>query len=110
MQDYMWLVPLCALVIAFGLVAYRYVRFGSLLGMAVGARVVRSVGKVESERAMGSRRTLEVHVLEPDPAQPSMVAVAETTRGNGAWKISAFKLSAEQARELARLLEQAAKG
>jgi hypothetical protein len=36
--------------------------------------------------------------------------VAETTRGNGAWKISAFKLSAEQARELARLLEQAAKG
>jgi hypothetical protein len=106
----MWLVPLCALIIAFGLMAYRYVRFGSLLGMAVGARVVRSVGKVESERAMGSRRTLEVHVLEPDPAQPSMVAVAETTRGNGAWKISAFKLSAEQARELARLLEQAAKG
>jgi hypothetical protein len=38
------------------------------------------------------------------------VAVGETIRGSGSWKFSAFKLTADEARRLAGLLEQAAKG
>jgi len=110
MQDYFFLVPIGAIAIAAVLMLHRYLRYGSMLGMAVGARVARSVGKVETERALGTRRTLEVHVLEPEPGAHSMVAVGETTRGSGSYKFSAIKLSAEQARQLAQLLEQAARG
>jgi uncharacterized protein (DUF2384 family) len=87
---------------------YRYLRFGSLVGLIVGARVARTIGKVESQSSMGVRRELEVHVLEPEPGQVSMVAVAVTSRTWGSRKYSAFKLSGEQARRLAQLLEQAA--
>ena len=110
MKDYIFLVPIGAIAIAAVLMLQRYLRYGSMLGMAVGARVARSVGRVETERAMGTRRTLEVHVLEPEPGGHSMVAVGETTRGSGSYKFSAIKLSGEQARLLAQLLEQAAKG
>jgi hypothetical protein len=110
MDDYVFLIPLVILLGAFALMAHRYWRYGSMLGMAVGARVARSVGKVETERAMGTRRMLEVHVLEADPGGHTMVAVGETTRGAGSYKFSAIKLSGEQARQLAHLLEQAAKG
>lgn len=110
MSDYAFLLPLGVFALVGILFGYRYLRFGSLLGVVVGARVVRTIGKVESQRAMGTRRILEVHVLEPEPGGSSMVAVGETTRGSGSWKFSAFKLSAEEARRLAGLLEQAAKG
>jgi hypothetical protein len=110
MDDYVFLIPVVILLGACVLMVHRYFRFGSMLGMAVGARVARSVGKVETERAMGTRRILEVHVLEPEPGGHSMVAVGETTRGSGSYKFSAIKLSGEQARQLAQLLEQAAKG
>src|SRR5881394_3501434 len=92
MQDYVWLVAIAALAIAAVMIGVRYVRFGSMLGMAVGARVLRSVGTVVTERAMGTRRTLEVHVLEPGPGGQSSVAVGETIRGSGSWKFTAFKL------------------
>jgi len=110
MDDYVFLVPVLILLTAFALMALRYRRFGSMLGMAVSARVARSVGKVETERAMGTRRMLEVHVLEPEPGAHSMVAVSEITRGSGTYRFSAIKLSGEQARQLAQLLEQAARG
>jgi hypothetical protein len=110
MDEHFFLIPVVILLGAIVLMVHRYLRFGSMLGMAVGARVGRSVGKVETERAMGTRRILEVHVLEPEPGAPSMVAVGETTRGTGTYKFAAIKLSAEQARQLAQLLEQAAKG
>jgi hypothetical protein len=110
MDKYFFLIPVVILLAAFVLMAQRYFRFGSMLGMVVGARVTRTLGKIEIKRAMGARRTLEVHVLEPEPGQPSMVALGQTIRGSGSWKFTAFKLSGEQARQLAQLLEQAARG
>jgi len=110
MKDYFFLLPLLVFASVACVFAYRYLRYGSLLGMTVGARVLREVGKVEAGQTQGLRRILEVHVLEPEPGQPAMVAVGETTRGKGSWKFNAFRLSADQARQLARLLEQAAGG
>jgi hypothetical protein len=110
MQNYFFLVPIGFLAIAATLIVHRYLRFGSMLGAAVGARVGRSVGKVETEKVMGRYRSLEVHVLEPEPGAPSMVAVGETVRGSASYRFSAIKLSGEQARQLAQLLEQAARG
>jgi len=110
MDHYVFLIPVVILLGALVLMVHRYWQFGSMLGMAVSARVARSVGKVETERAMGTRRMLEVHVLEPEPGAHSMVAVSEITRGSGTYRFSAIKLSGEQARQLAQLLEQAAKG
>ena len=89
---------------------YRYLRYGSLVGLIVGARVARSIGKVESQSSMGVRRELEVHVLEPEPGRHAEVAVAETARSWGGRNYRAFRLTATQAQQLAQLLEQAARG
>jgi hypothetical protein len=102
------LVLLIAIVI--GVWVYRYFRFGSFLGMSVGARVARTLGSVETEHTLGSKRTLTVHLLERELGQPQYIAVGETTSSRGSLEVTAMKLTPEQARRLAKLLEQAANG
>ncbi len=102
--------PLVVIGLLFAWWGYRYLRFGSLVGLIVGARIARTIGKVQSQSSMGVRRDLEVHILEAEPGRHPTIAVAETARGWGSRKYGAFKLTAEQAQQLARLLEQAARG
>ncbi len=105
--EYFLVLPI---VVVFGFWSYRYFRFGSFLGMSVGARVARTLGSVETERMLGSRRTLKVHLLERELGQPQYIAMSDTTSSRGSWELSAMKLTAEQARSLAKLLDQAAAG
>lgn len=110
MEAYSRFIPLLFMAVVFSFFIYRYARFGGFVGMSVGARVARTVGSVESMRNMGIKTALAVHVLEPELGQPALVAIGETWKGLASWQYRAFKLTPDQARELARLLETAAKG
>lgn len=98
------------IAVTIGVWLYRYFRFGSFLGMSVGARVARTLGSVETEQMLGSKRTLKVHLLERELGQPQYIAVSETTSSRVSLEVTAMKLTPEQARCLAKLLDQAAAG
>jgi hypothetical protein len=110
MERYIPFVPFAFIGSVVGYLAYRYFRFGGFVGMSVGARVLRTIGSVESERNLGIKTGLAVHVLERELGAPSLVAIGETSKGLASWKFRAFKLTPDQARALAHLLETAAKG
>ncbi len=110
MEQYGFLVPLVLFVSIFGFLGYRYFRYGGFLGMIVGARVMRTVGSVQSEKTLGISKRLKVHVLERELGQGVHVALGETASTWGAIEFRATKLSAEEARQLARLLDEAAAG
>jgi len=110
MDNYFRLFPLVVLGGVLAVFVYRYLRFGSFAGMSVGARIKRELGSVESLRIMGMKGKLSVLVLERELGQPSQVAIAETTSGWLAWKYTAKKFTADEARKLARLLDEAVKG
>jgi hypothetical protein len=52
----------------------------------------------------------KVHLLERELGQPQYKAVGETTSSRVSLEVTAMKLTPEQARRLAKLLEQAAAG
>jgi hypothetical protein len=52
----------------------------------------------------------KVHLLERELGQPQYIAVGETTSSRVSREVTAMKLTPEQARRLAKLLEQAAAG
>jgi hypothetical protein len=108
MDDYEFLAPIAVIVLAGGLFAYRYFRYGSLIGVSLGSRVARTLGEVKAERTLGMRRSLKVHLLERELGQPTYVAIGETVSGWASWKQRSMKLSIEEARKLARLLDEAA--
>ena len=110
MDAYAHFIPFAFLALVLGYFAYRYFQYGGFVGMSVGARVSRTIGKVDSTRNMGIKTALAVHLLEPALGQSAMVAIGETSTGLGSWTYRAFKLTPDQARALARLLETAAKG
>ena len=110
MDRFFPLFPFTIMACVVGFFAFRYFRFGSFVGMSVGARVMRTLGRVDSVRNMGIKTGLAVHVLEAALGEPAMVAIGEVSSGLGSWTYRAFKLTPDQARALARLLETAAKG
>jgi hypothetical protein len=63
-----------------------------------------------TDHTLGSKRTLKVHLLEPELGQPQYIAVGETTSSRVSLEVTVMKLTPEQARRLAKLLEQAAAG
>jgi hypothetical protein len=110
MEKFAPFLPFAVFAVVIGYMVFRYFRFGSFVGMSVGARVVRKLGTVETVRNMGTKRVLTVYLLERELGGPVTVAMGETAKTFGGWAYTAMKLPAEQARELARLLELAAKG
>jgi len=58
MEEYGFLVPLVLFGTIVGYLAYRYFRFGGFLGMIVGARVMRTVGSVRTEKTLGVAKRL----------------------------------------------------
>lgn len=102
--------PFALMACVFAFIVFRYLRFGSFVGMSVGARVTRTLGRVDSVRNMGVKTGLAVHVLEAALGEPAMVAIGEVSSGLGSWTYRAFKLTQDQARALASLLDAAAKG
>ena len=84
-------------------------RFG-WRGAAFGARVRGTVGEVEISRNRGEKTTVVVHCLEAHPSAPAVVGLEMESSSALKRRSWALSLSADQARDLGRLLAEAAKG
>src|SRR5262245_36254457 len=101
------------LAVWFGIIGYfvsRYVRHGGFSAALFGARIQRTVGEVESAKALGMRSVLKIHVLEAEPGQAPLVGLSEVTKGFASRRLTVLKLTPDQAKLLALLLNQAAVG
>ena len=94
----------------FSYAAYRFFRYGSFIGMMIGARVGRQLGEVDTVSVGGMRQVLKVFALERELGQEAQVAVSMVSKSILSVHLRAMKLTAHRAQELARLLEAAAKG
>jgi hypothetical protein len=104
--DALWpaLIPLAG----FGYFAWRYFQTGSLVGALLGGRIKETVGEVPIQaRGFGSR-VLRVQTLEPTGGGPLDVALVITSKAAFAASVTPFKLSQDEARKLALLLQRAA--
>jgi hypothetical protein len=87
--------------------AWRYFKYGSLTGAMLGGRISRTIGEVKVSTSSFSSSVLRVGVLETDPLAPPQVALTVVSKAVLAASMVPFKLSADQARQLAALLNQA---
>jgi hypothetical protein len=104
LADYFWLLPLAF----FGYFAWRYIRTGSITGAFLGGRITNTVGEVELGSLGFTSRVLKVHILETNSDATPQVALAIVSKAPLSGGIVPIKLSREQARQLASLLQRAA--
>jgi len=104
LDQYFWLLPLAIV----GVFAWRFIRSGSLTGALLGGRISNTVGEVELRSSALTSRVLKVHVLETKSDVTPQVALAIVSKAPLAASMVPIKLSRDQARQLASLLEKAA--
>lgn len=90
-----------------GYFAWRYFKHGSLTGAMLGGRVSRTVGEVEISLSGFSSSVIRVGILETGPAYAPEVALTVVSKAMLGASMVPLKLSADQARQLAVLLNQA---
>jgi hypothetical protein len=106
--DIAWplLIPLAALAF-FG---WRYLKSGSLVGALLGGRLKDTVGEISLPSRGAGSRVIRVSTFEPNDGGPLEVALAITSRTALSASVLPFKLSREEARQLAVLLQKAGGG
>ncbi len=81
--------------------------FGAGRGLAFGGKIRKTMGSVEGQRVRGAKAHLTIHALDRlDPEGAVGLELAISTLDGD--EMHACRLSAEEARELASLLEAAA--
>jgi hypothetical protein len=103
-DDYFWILPVAIV----GFFAWRFIRSGSLTGAMLGGRIARTVGEVQLRSTAFMSSVLKVHVLETKSDATPQVALSIVSKAPLAVSMVPYKLSRDQARQLAALLEQAA--
>jgi hypothetical protein len=103
-DDYFWLLP----VAIFGFFAWRFMRSGSLTGAMLGGRIVNTVGEIALRSSAFTSSVLKVHVFETKSDVTPQVALTIVSKAPLAVSMVPYKLSRDQAKQLAVLLEQAA--
>lgn len=99
-------IAILASVVAYFL--FSIFRHGGFKGAMFGARVLGQVGEVSAPRRGFMSQKLKVHVLEAaDPSGPA-IGIELSSSGPGAWSMTPVSLTSSDARQLVRLLEQAA--
>lgn len=71
-ENIVYLVPL----IAFGVIGWRAIKYGGIVGAFVGARIQRTLGEVKSSLTGSKSRTFKVQLLDvPAGTEPCVVLV-----------------------------------
>jgi len=106
--DIAWpvLIPLAA----FAFFAWRYFKSGSFVGAILGGRLRETMGEISLASKGTTSRVIRVSTFEPNDGGPLEVAVAITSKAALSVSVAPFKLSREEARQLAVLLQKAADG
>jgi hypothetical protein len=98
------LIPLAALAF-FG---WRYFNSGSVVGALLGGRLRETVGEIPLPARGACSRVIQVSTFEPNDGGPLEVALAIASKTPLSASVVPFKLSRDEARQLALLLQKAA--
>jgi len=100
------LLPFVPLAV-FAFFAWRYFRYGSLVGALLGGRLAETIGEIPlSSRAMSSR-VLRISLMQARPGESPALALAITSKAALGASVVPFKLTHSQALELIALLRRA---
>jgi len=108
-MDYASLIIPAVFLVIGGSFLFRRVKYGSWTGAFLGGTVRRTVGKVDLERMWMTSRTLTVNSMESSDSAEQLVGLVLTSKAPMAVRVSPFKMTREQALDLSRLLQEAAK-
>jgi hypothetical protein len=99
------------LVIVFAIVAgfflFKRLRYGSWTGAFVNARIERTIGEIELRSSL-IRQKFEVHVMEGAQPTERFVGLTIVSKALLSASMTPFKLTRQQALDLAAMLQQAA--
>ena len=100
-QNWILVIPV-AMIISF---VWRYFRFGSLTGSLLGGHITSTIGEIQLYSSFFRSKKIKVQRYEKgDNAMVSITIIMRAALGAGVMPIS---LSKDQARELAKFLENA---
>lgn len=90
-----------------GIIVWRYIRFGSMTGVQLGAKVESTLGEVEVFRSGSSSRALQVLIVRTVDGRDRFVGLSIVSRAPFLASTVPVKLDSRQAQELVALLQKA---
>lgn len=90
-----------------GYFIFNMIRHGGFRGAMFGARILSSVGEVQSSKRGLISQKLKVHVLDGGSMASPAVGIELTSSAPGSWSTTPITLSGADVRELISLLERA---
>lgn len=90
--------------------AYQLIRYRSLRGASLGARILHTIGEVQFGQGGMTRGKIRVHrVAGSEPTDP-IVGVDSVVPFLAPYQLTPFRLTRDQARQLGAMLTEAANG
>jgi len=108
-MDYASLVIPAIFLVIGGNFLFKRVKYGSWTGAFLSGTIRRTVGEVTLSRMWTARLKLTVNAMENADSAEQFVGLVLTTKSFMAASMSPFKMTREQALDLSRLLQEAAK-
>ena len=103
-----FLIPAIVLVIG-GSFLFKRVKYGSWTGAFLSGTIRRTVGEVTLYRTGMTSRTLTVNAMESANSAEQFVGLVLTAKAPMGASMMPFKLTRDQALDLSRMLQEAAK-
>ena len=101
-QNWLLIIP-AAMLIGF---VWRYFRYGSIAGSLLGGQITSTIGEIQLHSSFVRSKAIKVQKYEK--SGDAMVSISIISRAALGASIMPIALSKDQARELAKLLENAA--
>ena len=99
--------PLIVFAIVAGFLLFKRLKYGSWTGAFVNARIERTIGEIELRSSL-IRQKVEVHAMEGAQPTEKFVGLTIVSKAFLGASMTPFKLTRQQALDLAALLQQAA--
>ena len=97
-------------VLFVGTFVFRFIRHGSLTGAFLGGYIKQTVGEIALSKNSFSSRVLKIQTMDAEVGEEPCVALSIISKAPLGVSMAPFKLTATQAKELAKLLQQASGG
>ncbi len=107
-MDYFSLIFFAIIALMVGRVLYGRMKYGSWSGSFLRGSIERTYGEVALSSTMATSQKLQVHTMRPADSGEPFIALVVTSKAPMAASMQPYKLTREQALELAGFLTQAA--
>ena len=107
-MDYPQLIFWVAFAVVAGRFLYGRLKFGSWTGSFLKGSIEHTIGEIQLSSGMGRTQTLKVQTLRGVDGEGQFVGLVIVSKAALAVSMQPYRLSKAEARELARILGQAA--